>query len=128
LPAPVNHSTAAALGGRLVVAGGHGAPRSAWVLASGRWRALPRLPAERAAAGAAVLGGRLYVVGGVGDRRLARDALELDVRRRRWRLVAGPTPREHLAVVAAQGRLYALGRRTAGFATNVPTVESWRPG
>src|SRR3954454_21959146 len=136
LPAPVNHSTAAALGGRLVVAGGYGAPRSAWVLASGRWRALARVaaaraggrPAGRAAAGAAVLGGRLYVVGGIGDRGLARNALEFDVRRGRWRPVAGPTPREHLAVVAAQGRLYALGGRTAGFDTNLATVESWRPG
>src|SRR5215218_5595957 len=128
LPAPVNHSTAAVLGGRLVVAGGSGATRSAWVLANGRWRALPRVPAGRVAAGAAVLGGRLYVVGGVGDRGLARNALELDVRRRRWRLVAGPTPREHLAVVAAQGRLYALAGRTAGIDTNLATVESWRPG
>ena len=128
LPAPVNHSTAAVLGGRVVVAGGSGATHSAWVLANGRWRALPRLPAGRVAAGAAALGGRLYVVGGVGDRGLARNALELDVRRRRWRLVAGPTPREHLAVVAAQGRLYALGGRTGGYDTNLATVESWRPG
>lgn len=128
LPAPVNHSTAAAVGGRLVVAGGYGANRSAWVLTSGRWRALPRLPAPRAAAGAAVLGGRLYVVGGVGDGGLAENALEFDLRRRRWRLVAGPTPREHLGVVAAQGRLYAIGGRTAGIDTNVATVESWRPG
>src|SRR5215218_118722 len=74
LPAPVNHSTAAVLGGRLVVAGGSGATHSAWVLANGRWRALPRAPAGRVAAGAAVLGGRLYVVGGVGDHGLARTA------------------------------------------------------
>ena len=44
LPAAVNHSAAAALGGRFVVAGGYGANRSAWVLTGGRWRALPRLP------------------------------------------------------------------------------------
>src|SRR5215217_7425264 len=94
LPARVNHSTAAALGGRLVVAGGYGATRTAWVLDGGRWRTLPRLPAPRASAGAAVVGGRLYVVGGVGDGGLARNALEFDVRRSRWRLVAGPTPRE----------------------------------
>jgi N-acetylneuraminic acid mutarotase len=128
LPLPVNHSAAATLGGRLVVAGGYGATRSAWVLANGRWRSLPRLPAPRAAAGAAVLGGRLYVVGGVADGSLARNALEFDLRRSKWRLVAGPTPREHLAVVAAQGRLYALGGRTGGFDTNLATVESWRPG
>ena len=128
LPAAVNHSSAATLGGRFVVVGGYGAQRSAWTLTNGRWRALPRLPAARAAAGAAVLGGRLYVVGGVGDRGLARNALEFDPRRMRWRQLVGPTPREHLAVVAAQGRLYALAGRTAGIDTNVATVESWRPG
>lgn len=128
LPASVNHSTAATLGGRLVVAGGNGANRSAWTLANGRWRALPPMPAPRAAAGAAVLGSRLYVVGGVGGGGLARNAVEFDLRRGKWRLVAGPTPREHLAVVAAQGRVYALGGRTAGLDTNLATVESWRPG
>ena len=128
LPLPVHHASAAALGGRLVVAGGYGASRSAWVLAGTSWRALPRLPVPRAAAGAAVLGGRLYVVGGVADGRLARNSLEFDPRRNRWRSVAGPTPREHLAVVAAGGRVYAIGGRTAGYDTNVATVESWRPG
>jgi N-acetylneuraminic acid mutarotase len=31
-------------------------------------------------------------------------------------------------VVAARGRIYAIGGRTAGFDTNLTTVESWRPG
>jgi Kelch motif len=128
LPAAVNHSTVAALGGRFVVAGGYGAPQAAWVLAGNAWRPLPRLPAPRSAAGSAVLDDRLYIVGGVGANGLARNALELDPRRKRWRYVAGPTPREHLAVVAARGRIYAIGGRTAGFDTNLTTVESWRPG
>lgn len=128
LPAAVHHAAAAALGGRLVVVGGYGAPRSAWVLVGGEWRALPRPPAPRAAAGAAVLGGRLYVVGGVADGKLARNALEYDARRGRWRSVAGPTPREHLAVVTAAGRIFAIGGRTAGYDTNMASVESWRPG
>src|SRR5207247_8365066 len=48
--------------------------------------------------------------------------------RRRWRSQPGPTPREHLAVAAAGGRIYAIGGRTAGYDTNLALVESWRPG
>ena len=59
---------------------------------------------------------------------LARSAFALDLRRNRWRQVPGPTPREHLAVTAAGGRVYALAGRTAGLDTNVRTLESWRPG
>ena len=63
-----------------------------------------------------------------GARALVRRALVLDLRRpTRWRLAPGPTSREHLAVVARAGRLYALGGRTAGFDTNTRLVETWRP-
>ena len=132
LPAPVDHAMAAASGRRLYVIGGYGrsrAPRrSAWILSlGGRWRALPPLPAARAAGGAAVLHGRLYVVGGVGPRGLARDTYVLDLRRRRWSTRPGPTPRQHLAVTSAGGRLYALAGRTAGFDTNMTLFESLAP-
>src|SRR5919202_2818782 len=132
LPAPVDHAMAAAAGGRLYVLGGYGrsrAPRrSAWVLApGGRWRALPPLPAARAAGGAAVLRGRLYVAGGVGPHGLARVAYVLDLRRRRWSTLPGPTPREHLAETSVGGRLYALAGRTAGFDTNTTIFESLLP-
>ena len=132
LPAAVDHAMAAAAGGRLYVVGGYGrsrAPRrNAWVLSpGGRWRALPPLPAARAAGGAAVLRGRLYVVGGVGPRGLARATYVLDLRRRRWSTLPGPTPRQHLAVTAAGGRLYALAGRTAGFDTNMTIFQSLAP-
>src|SRR4051794_14729358 len=128
LPAAVHHAAATTLGGRLVVVGGYGAPRNAWVLAGGVWRALPRPPASRAAAGAAVLGGRLYVVGGVADGKPVRNALEYDARRSRWRAVARPTPREHLAVVTAARRIYAIGGPAARYAPNGATGAAWRPG
>ena len=92
------------------------------------WHALPPLPSRRGAAGAASLGGRLYIVGGVGPSGLARGALEYAPRTRRWRFAPAPTPREHLAVVAAGGRLWAIGGRTAGVDTNLDLVESWKPG
>lgn len=132
LPLGVNHAMAAAYRGRLYVVGGYNAGRpltAAYVLAGGRWRALPRLPQPRAAGGAAVVNGRLYVVGGVGANGLARGAYALDLRRRsRWRAVPGPTPREHLGVVALRGRIYAAGGRTAGFDTNLALLEAYRPG
>jgi N-acetylneuraminic acid mutarotase len=133
LPVEVNHPMAAAAGGRLYVLGGYGGPligarRDAFVLDGGAWRRLPRLPAPRAAGGAAIVGGKLYVVGGVVDRgRLARDTFVLDLQTRRWSVAPGPTPREHLAVTAARGRVYALAGRTAGFDTNLRLLEAWSP-
>jgi non-specific serine/threonine protein kinase len=136
LPRAVNHAFAAGWRGRLYVAGGYGDTgrlRNAWVLASGAWRPLPPLPYGLAAGGAAVIAGKLYLVGGVAgpaDRAvLVRRALTLDLARPdRWRFAPGPTSREHLAVVAAGGRLYAIGGRMAGFDTNARLFQTWRPG
>ena len=54
--------------------------------------------------------------------------LMFDLQRNRWSLLAGPTPRQHLAAAAARGRIYAIAGRRAGADTNVATVESWAPG
>jgi N-acetylneuraminic acid mutarotase len=121
-------------GGRLHVLGGYtaaGVPlRSAFVLENGRWRALPRMPFARAAAGAGVAGGKIVVAGGVtaGATRLARNALSFDLRTRRWSIVPGPTPREHLGVASLGGLVYAVAGRTAGLDTNLIHFESYRPG
>lgn len=133
LPIGVHHTMAVGAGGRLYVLGGYtaeGVPlRAAFVLEPDGWRALPRLPVARAAAGAAVAAGRIVVVGGVGaDRRLARNALTFDLRSRRWSVVPGPTPREHLGVTSFGGIVYAVAGRTAGLDTNLVHFESWRPG
>jgi N-acetylneuraminic acid mutarotase len=131
LPVAVNHAMAATVGGKVYLVGGYGASgplRSAFVLDGGRWRALPPMPAARAAGGAAALGGRLYVVGGVGPGGLARNTFVFDPAHRRWSSRSGPTPREHLAVAGAAGRIYAIAGRTAGYDTNLTLVESWRPG
>jgi N-acetylneuraminic acid mutarotase len=133
LPLAVNHAGAAAWRGRLLVVGGYTAAgpatRAGYELVRGRWRALPRLPEARAAHGAAVVGNRLYVVGGVtSPGNLAQRAFVLDLVKRRWSAIPGPTPREHLAVAAAGGRVYALGGRLAGIDTNLKTLQVLTPG
>lgn len=136
LPVAVNHAMAASWNGRVYVAGGYAgsrrALRDAFVLDSGGWRRLPSMPAPRAAAGAAVVAGKLYVAGGVtedvrGARALARQALVFDLRRRRWSTIPGPTPREHLAVAAVRGRVYALAGRLAGLDTNLRILQRYAP-
>jgi Kelch motif len=126
LPAKVNHAMAASARARLYVVGGYGADRSAFVFSRGRWQRLRRLPAPRAAAGAALVGRRLYVVGGVvAPGSLARQMLVLDLRTGRWSFAPGPSPREHLAVTAAAGIVYALAGRSGG--TNFTTFERYLP-
>ena len=136
LPLAVNHALSAAGDGRLYVAGGYaatGRSRRCWVLNGRRWRALPPLPYGLAAGGAAVLSGRLYLVAGVSGAAdhsvLVHRLLVLDLAHPdRWRFAPAPSPREHLAVTVAAGRIYALGGRKAGYDTNLAVVESWRPG
>jgi N-acetylneuraminic acid mutarotase len=134
LPVGVHHAMAVGARGRLYALGGYdatGTPqRGAYVLESGRWRALPRLPFARAAAGAGVARGRIVVAGGVtsGATRLARNALAFDLRTRRWAVVPGPSPREHLGVTSLAGVVYAVAGRTSGLDTNLLTFESYRPG
>jgi N-acetylneuraminic acid mutarotase len=53
--------------------------------------------------------------------------LVLDLRRRIWSRTSGPTPREHLGVTTLGGRIYAVAGRTAGFDSNLDTVESYLP-
>jgi len=54
--------------------------------------------------------------------------LVLDLRRLRWSSVAGPTPREHLAVTASGGRVYVLAGRLGGIDTNLALLEVYAPG
>jgi N-acetylneuraminic acid mutarotase len=94
-----------------------------------RWRRGPDLPVAVNHSMAAGYRGRLYVVGGVrrpGE--LARVSYALDLRRNRWASLPGPTPREHLAVAALGGRVYAVAGRLGGIDTNQATVESLAVG
>jgi non-specific serine/threonine protein kinase len=135
LPASAHHAMAVGSEGRLYVLGGYGHDgrprRAAYVFTEGRWQALPRLPFPRAAAGAGVVRGRIVVAGGVvqtNGPRLARKALSFDLGKRRWSVVPGPTPREHLGVTSFGGTVYAVAGRTSGLDTNLSFFESWRLG
>jgi len=133
LPVGVHHAMATGEGGRLYVLGGYTSLgtvlRTAFVLERGKWRALPRMPFPRAAAGAGIANGKIVVAGGVSAAgRLAQNALSFDLRSRRWSVVVGPTPREHLGVTALAGTVYAVAGRTAGLDTNLLHFESYRPG
>ena len=133
LPIGVHHAMAVGAGGKPYVLGGYTVTgvtlRAVFVLERGAWRSLPRMPFPRAAAGAGVAGGQIVVAGGIGEgRRLARNALAFDLRTRRWSVVPGPTPREHLGVTSLAGTVYAVGGRTAGLDTNLLHFESFRPG
>lgn len=128
LPLAVNHAMAAASGGRLYVVGGYhggGARRDAFVLDGPRWRRLPPMPFARAAAGAAVVGKTLYVAGGIGPLGVARSMLAYDIRRKRWRTLTGPTPREHLGVTGLRGQLYVVAGRANGRLFSL--VQRWSP-
>jgi N-acetylneuraminic acid mutarotase len=132
LPIGLHHPAAASWRGRIYVIGGYrhdgGRARALLVLRGGNWRFGPRLPAERAAAGAAVVGDTLVVAGGVGPHGLARSALLYNLRTGRWHFAPGPTPREHLGVTAWQGKVYVVGGRTSGFASNLRRFERFLPG
>ena len=133
LPIGVHHAMAVGAQGKVYVLGGYTATgttlRTAFVLENGAWRALPRMPFPRAAAGVGMAGRRIVVAGGVGEgRRLARSALVFDLRTRRWSSAPGPTPREHLGVTSFAGTVYAIAGRTSGLDTNLLNFESWRPG
>ena len=133
LPIGVHHAMAVGAQGKVYVLGGYTATgttlRTVFVLENGAWRALPRMPFPRAAAGVGLAGRRIVVAGGVGEgRRLARNALVFDLRTRRWSSAPGPTPREHLGVTSFAGTVYAIAGRTSGLDTNLLHFESWRPG
>ena len=132
LPVSLDHAAAASWRGRVVILGGYGADRAplrtAFLFDGRSWRRIPSLPEERAAAAAAATAdGRVWVVGGRTRSGLATRALSLDLRTMRWRTVAGPRPREHLAATALGGRVYAVGGRLAGLDTNLGTVEAYEP-
>jgi N-acetylneuraminic acid mutarotase len=135
LPAPRHHAGVAAAGDRIVVTGGFsgldfevGTPH-AWSFdpRTESWERLPDMPGRRGAHAMAVLDGLIYVIGGVGDDPTA--LWTFDPAAQAWASDGAslPTPREHLAAVASDGAVYAIGGRW-GEGDNLTAVERYDPG
>lgn len=138
LPVPLHHAGMAVVGDRVYVVGGYtnaaGEPwralAGAWSLGRSErsWRDEPPLPGgPRAALGAAAAAGLLVAAGGVSEGAVVGRTELFDPDRREWR--PGPSlavPREHLAVAAAGGRVYAIAGR-AGSLDNFRAVQSLDP-
>jgi N-acetylneuraminic acid mutarotase len=117
-PMPTSRSelAAAALAGRIYVAGGIAqwgttAAFEAYDPATDRWEELE---------------GRLYVVGGVGP--ASEEIWVYDPAMDSWEAAPAPLPtqREHLAVTVLDGKLYAVGGRW-GDAGNLAALEIYDP-
>lgn len=138
MPVGVDHPMAATSGDFVLVIGGNdGSGPSARVLAlqvgpetARRWQDRAPLPEPRAAGGAAVAAdGTVYVVGGAGRGGLLPSVYAYDPRRDAWRRVADlPTPRDHLAVIAFQGKICAVGGRRLSMSANLGAFECLDPG
>jgi N-acetylneuraminic acid mutarotase len=114
LPEGRDHPMAAAFGGKVYVFGGGAGPatRSTFVYDPGSdsWSRGADMPFARTAGGAGVLGDRIIVAGGTGDS--PATTMVFNPAANSWS--TGPVlsePREHLAVVAAVGRVYVIGGR-----------------
>ncbi len=97
--------------------------------AADRWIALAPLPQPLGAAAAAVLDGRIHLVGGAigasfNDRRTVNIHYVYDPAFNTWQqdAVPLPFPREHLNLIADDGRLYAIGGRVDSYLQNTATV------
>lgn len=128
LPAAVEETAAAAAGGSLYVMGGFNAAgaslSSVYVFDGSAWRSGPRLPVALDHSSAATLGDKVYVAGGHSFGADSRRVFRLDGDH--WTELASMRyARGGHALLAAQGRLYAIGGNTA--AGNVGAVESYDP-
>jgi len=125
------------VGGYTVAEDGSWLPSaSTWSLGKGeaRWRKEPSLSSPRGALGAAAVDGTIVVAGGTTDRggnpdNVSRLVEFLSPGQKEW--ARAPDlfeQREHLAMVAADGRILAIGGRTGSLDSTLRSVESWGPG
>ncbi len=144
LPTPLNHSVAAAVGGRIYVIGGQSDSGGssfvdlvfAYDPATRAWSAREPMLSPRSAMASAVIGTRIYVAGGRPPR--GSDFAVYDTERDEWTsLPPLPTQRNHLAAAAIGGRVYvAGGREECGFTSAPigvleifdPTTGTWSSG
>jgi N-acetylneuraminic acid mutarotase len=114
--------------------------------ANDNWKALASLPTKRGSAVAAVVGDKIYVIGGAanlpGSEAMALmptvpqgvlgTVEEYDPAANTWRARSPmPTPRNHAAAGAVNGKIYVIGGRVGaafiGVASDVSVVEEYDP-
>lgn len=152
----LHHVAFAPLGGKIYGFGGFALPSAnppSWMpvsdcweydSASDSWRALAPLPSARGAAAAVEVGGKIYVIGGAalpagqqsllpGSRQMVVGTVEVyDPVLDRWERRADmPTPRNHHAAAAVDGKIYAIGGRIGSvfipFSNGLDLVEAYDP-
>ena len=123
LPLPLHHSTASAVNGKIYVIGGF--ENSLWNPVAhtfeyepktDRWTRKKTMPTPRGALASAVINGKIHLIGGAYKqffRLINTSAHEsYDPKSDSWKpLPPLPTKRDHLAAVAVDGFLYAIGGR-----------------
>ncbi|HKZ19252.1 MAG TPA: hypothetical protein VJQ57_04010 [Acidimicrobiia bacterium] len=129
LPAARHHSMAAVLDGRIYHLGGMDGSgfnpvATSWVFdLGGGWTEIAGLPEPVGAGAAAVIGGVIYVVGGVPR---GTGLFAYDLGADSWESLADMAqPREHLAAVTFDEKLWVLGGRWGEEMLN--TVEVFDP-
>ena len=128
LPSAIEETAAAAAGGKLYVMGGFNAAGASlstvYVFDGSRWSGGPRLPLGLDHASAATLDDHVYVAGGHSTGTDSARLFRLDGDR--WTPLASMHfARGGHALVAAGGRLYAIGGNT--IAGDVSQVEAYDP-
>jgi N-acetylneuraminic acid mutarotase len=110
------------------------------------WKALAPMPSKRGSALAAVVDDKMYVIGGAGTIPGSKETAvfpthphmsvgaveEYDPATNTWReRSAMPTPRNHAAIGAVNGKIYVIGGRVGaafiGLASDVSVVEEYDP-
>lgn len=155
---PAHHVSFTELNGKIYVFGGfvgvHSGP-AAWIPINNAfeydpvadsWKELAPMPTRRGAGVAAAVDGKIYVIGGA---TIAPDAKEqflnfktpqnvvgtveeYDPKTNTWRARASmPTPRNHCAVAAVNGKIYVIGGRIGAayisLGTDISLVETYDP-
>jgi N-acetylneuraminic acid mutarotase len=114
--------------------------------AADAWKALAPLPTKRGSAVAAVVGDKIYVIGGAAllpgseataltpavPQAVLGTVEEYDPAANTWRARSPmPTPRNHAAVGAVNGKIYVIGGRVGaafiGVASDISAVEEYDP-
>ena len=140
LPQGLHHTTATVLNGKLYVIGGF--ESGFWKPVNTtyeydpdlhRWSHKTPMPTARGALAAAVIDGKIHLVGGA-HRKLFNlvntNAHEVyDPTTDSWETLPPlPTPRDHLTVTAANGKLFAIGGRVdVNYNNNLDVNESYDP-